>query len=391
MPDAGWTGTGARTLSVLQTGLHWFEAGAGGLDRVYRDLGIGLPEFGVQVRGLVDGPKDVEARTDGQISLFSRAGRASPRRLFETRQTIARLIRSGGFDLVASHFALHIATALDRLADLPLVAHFHGPWAEESRYEGQNSAVVMAKRAIERLVYRRADRVITLSHAFAEVAHQRYGVPEDRVCVVPGGVDIGRLAVPESRAEARQALGWPSDRPILFTVRRLTERMGLDRLITAIGTAVRNEPEILLLIAGRGRLEAVLRRQVEEAGLERHVRLLGFLPDGDLPLAYRAADLNVVPSTGLEGFGLTAAEALAAGTPSIVTPVGGLPEVVADLSPDLVFPSGSADDIAATLADALRGQLRLPDSGTCRTYARLRFDNTLAAARTAAIYRELVP
>jgi glycosyltransferase involved in cell wall biosynthesis len=132
-----------------------------------------------------------------------------------------------------------------------------------------------------------------------------------------------------------------------------------------------------------------LRRQIEERGLTDHVRLLGFISDAALPLAYRAADINVVPTTALEGFGLTAAEAIAAGTPSMVTPIGGLPEVVTNLSPELVFQSASAACIAAGLSGALSGSLQLPDGPACRDYAESCFSTELAAARTAAVYREL--
>ena len=74
---------------------------------------------------------------------------------------------------------------------------------------------------------------------------------------------------------------------------------------------------------------------------------------------------------------------------SMVTPVGGLPEVVAELSPDLVFASSGADEIAAGLSAALSGRLRLPDQAACAAYAAARFDPALAVARTAAVYREL--
>ena len=77
--------------------------------------------------------------------------------------------------------------------------------------------------------------------------------------------------------------------------------------------------------------------------MANHVRMLGSSRDADLPLYYRAADLSVVPTVALEGFGLVAAESLAAGCPALVTPVGGLPSVVADLSPDLVLEDATPD------------------------------------------------
>jgi glycosyltransferase involved in cell wall biosynthesis len=107
-------------------------------------------------------------------------------------------------------------------------------------------------------------------------------------------------------------------------------------------------------------------------------------------MAYRAANINVLPTDMLEGFGLSAAEALAAGTPSMVTPVGGLPEVVSGLSSDLIFRSGSSEDLADGLIAALHGGIRLPDSKACRSYAATRFDPLLSARHIADVYREVV-
>jgi glycosyltransferase involved in cell wall biosynthesis len=81
---------------------------------------------------------------------------------------------------------------------------------------------------------------------------------------------------------------------------------------------------------------------------------------------------------------------LAAGTPSFVTNVGGLPEVVKDLAEDLIFPAGHPEGLANHLIAALRGEIAVPSADECRAYASERFDPSLAAMRTAKIYRELV-
>jgi glycosyltransferase involved in cell wall biosynthesis len=381
---------GCRRLHALQIGMMWGQTGsAGGLDRVYADLVRLLPEAGVRVTGVVEGPEDAPALTRGQVRSFAPPGASLPRRYLGARRAIQDLLRGGEVDLVASHFALYAALALDGLRDRPLVVHFHGPWSAEAAEEGAGKLTVAAKRRVETAVYRRAERVIVLSEAFGELVARGFGVAEERVRVVPGHVDVARFARGETRAEARRLLGLPTDRPILLTVRRLARRMGLDRLIDAMATVAKAEPEALLCIGGKGGLRPDLERRVQEAGLERHVRFLGFVPEEQLPLAYRAADLNVVPTAALEGFGLVAAEALAAGTPSLVSPVGGLPEVVAPLSQALVFRSASTADIASGLLAALRGRLGLPDEEACRAYAAARFPAALAAARVAAVYREV--
>jgi glycosyltransferase involved in cell wall biosynthesis len=118
------------------------------------------------------------------------------------------------------------------------------------------------------------------------------------------------------------------------------------------------------------------------------VRLLGFVADGALPAAYRAADLTVVPTAALEGFGLVTVESLAAGTPCVVTPVGGLTDVVSPFAPQLVTRSPGAADVADTLAGALRGELALPSAARCTSYARDGFDWPVVAARVRAVYEQ---
>jgi glycosyltransferase involved in cell wall biosynthesis len=146
---------------------------------------------------------------------------------------------------------------------------------------------------------------------------------------------------------------------------------------------------VLLFVGGTGALRGALERRVAELGLEHAVTFLGYVKDEDLPLTYRAADLNVIPTIALEGFGLTAVEALAAGTASMVTPIGGLPEIVSPLSPHLVLASAEVADIARGLIDALSGRVTLPGDAACRAFAVERFSARQMAERVAAVYNEL--
>jgi glycosyltransferase involved in cell wall biosynthesis len=112
--------------------------------------------------------------------------------------------------------------------------------------------------------------------------------------------------------------------------------------------------------------------------------------DEDLPYLYRAANLSVVPTMALEGFGLIAAESLAAGTPCLVSPIGGLPEVVKGLSANLVLRSPATEDIAEAVLGALQGRLSLPDDLSCRAYAEKNFDWQVIAAQIADVYRRAI-
>lgn len=380
----------SSSLLSFHIGISWSTTGAGGSGRVYADLARYLPPTGVQFSGAVSAPADVSQQTGGEIESFAPASAGMASRLFGARKVVLAAFARKKPDIVASHFALYTVPIADHLRRHVHVVHFHGPWAAESKQEGGKGLSIYAKKQVEKAVYLRANRVIVLSRAFADVATREYGVPEDQIRIVPGAADIGRFNVTQSRYDAREMLGWPSDRRILVSVRRLVSRMGLDRLIAALPTVVRSHPDILLCIVGKGRLREQLEAQVVSLNLQNHVRFQGFVPDEQIPLVYRAADLNIVPTLALEGFGLVAAEALAAGTPSMVTPIGGLPEVVSDLSNDLLFASAETADIAEGLQRFASGSLVLPDAQACYQYAANNFSVELMASRTAAVYREAV-
>lgn len=376
-----------REASVLQLGLGWFPETHGGAENMFYHLARYLPQQGIAFSGLVLGTVSQTLDNGARIDSFAPPTASLPRRVAAARSAICETLRRQAPDLVAAHFALNMVGALPALRNRPLVVHFHGPWALESAAEGAGPLAVRLKFMVERLVYRRAARFVVLSQSFATILAERYGVQPERIHRVPGGVVADRYDLADSRLQARARLGWPQGRPILLTVRRLVKRMGLTALVDAMVELRRRVPDVLLVVAGRGPEAAALQDRIGALGLEEHVRLLGFVPDAHLPLAYRAADLCVMPSQALEGFGLTALESLAAGTPVMVTPVGGLPEVVEGLDGDLVLAGTDARSIGIGLAEALTGVRRLPDADACRALVRSRFDWPVIAARTAAVYR----
>jgi glycosyltransferase involved in cell wall biosynthesis len=376
-----------RLLS-FQIGISCGTAGAGGSGRVFADLIQNLPAHGIDVTGAVYMPRDIALRTAGRIRSFAPERSSTLGRLRGARHLIKSLLRQTRPDLVASHFSLYTLPVLEELRRQPLVIHFHGPWAAEASQEGASGLVSAVKARLERLVYRRACKVIVLSKSFSELLERDYGIDRARIRVVPGAVEIPRFAVFDSRVEARAKLGWPEDRRIFLAVRRLVSRMGLENLIAAMSPVCKRHPDILLYIAGRGRLREDLEARANAAGLGEHVRFLGYVPEEDLPFVYAAADLNVVPTLALEGFGMVAVEALAAGTPSIVTPVGGLPETVSGLSSDLIFAATSPDAIAEGLLRIAGDVVKLPSRSDCRSFAQQHFSIDRMAASVAAVYRE---
>jgi glycosyltransferase involved in cell wall biosynthesis len=376
------------SLSTLQLGfiVSGKPEPTSGSERYYWDLLRALKPLDVRVRGLVVGDPTVARDPVPEIESFAPEGGGALARLMSLRREVARSIRQS--DVVASHNARHAMPVLDVIRSRPLVVHFHGPLVLEGRAEGVSRGNLFMRGLAESTVYRRARRLVVLSRAFGEILSREYAIPFERIRVVPGGVDLRRFRAVGSRADARRRLGLPLDRPIVATVRRLAPTKGLEELIDAVDVVRRAVPDVLVVLAGAGPLAADLRARVAQRGLERWIHFTGYVSDEQLPSVYRAADLFVVPTVALEGFGLVVLEALACGTPTLVTPVAGLPEVVADLDPAMIMGGANAAAIGAALSDALTGRLRLPDEAACIAYAQ-RFDWPAIAARVRDVYGEV--
>lgn len=375
-------------LRTLQLGMEWFGERAGGLNRVYGQLvrELARPGSWVEVHGLVAGSPEVARDSEGLVHAFAPSDAPLLARMRALHAAASAWLRERPDAVIVSHFALNAFPVLSHVGRHPLVVHFQGPWGQESRVEGAGPLAVLAKETVERAVYSRASHAIVLSTAFRDELAQRFGVPLDRIHVIPGGVDVDRFAIAPSRDACRRILGWPTDQPIVLCVRRLVRRVGVDTLVDAAALLRQRVPDALVLVVGRGPLQGELEARIAALGLEDHVRLLGFVPDELLPTAYRAADLSVVPTAALEGFGLITVESLAAGTPCVVTPVGGLTDVVAPFTPQLVAGSPGAADVADVLARALLGRLALPTPAQCERYARDGFDWPVVAARVRGVY-----
>jgi glycosyltransferase involved in cell wall biosynthesis len=361
-------------------GMGWFPTTLGGLNRYYRSLLEQLPEArGVVVGPAEDAPERVGVVDDAQTPLA--------RRLLDfwrsTRQAAADA------DVVDAHFALYAAAPLllGALRRRPIVFHFHGPWAQENVAAGDGSRLSYVLRAtLERYVLRCADAHVVLSSAFRRELVERYRVRPWDVFVWPPGVAVEQFT-PGDRVRARAGLEIDEQAFVAVCVRRLVPRMGLDVLLDAwerIHTALPTGS--VLLLVGDGPLREALAERTAHPPSSEDVRLLGRLREADLVDAYRAADVAVVPSVSLEGFGLVVPEAAACGTPSIVSDVGGLPEVTLPLDRSLVVAPGDAAALAGRIEAAARGEL--PTREATRSFAE-GFSWPLLAERHRALYRRL--
>lgn len=360
-------------MHILATGMGWFSEQPGGLNRYFADYLAAwnsTESSAALVRVNKAHPRDLPS--------YVRAVNGRGANLFQVRQEWKRALQSevkrAKFDVFNPHFAYYAWGGAAVLTEQPIVTHFHGPWAYEAKVEHGTDLSLSAQfrfqvqRAIEKRVYRQSDRFIVLSQYFRDELVDHYGVPENRIHIVPGAVDTERFHDAADREALRHQLKLPANRLILLTVRRLARRMGLDNLIRALDALRHDFPNVLLVIVGGGEMYEELQQLTCELHLENHVLLTNRLPDEQLPSYYRVADLLVVPSIALEGFGLVTLEAMASGTPVVGTPVGGTKEILEKFDERLLFSGSSVRDLQEGLGNVLSHPEWLPDREQTRLH-----------------------
>jgi len=360
-------------------GLATFDEMAGGSARYLSGLAEAMRALGHQV-DIVTAARHVPSVGYSERGLLGQVTRSLRRVALVLPSSFAAVLRTRP-DVVNVHFALDgIGAVLGAVVTRTrVVVNFQGPWAAEAvatGVRGKWRVSTSVRRAIERWVYHRADACIVLSGAFRDLLIESYGVPPNRVHVIPPGIDHARFAPsPADTARATQPF-------TIVTVRRLVPRMGLDIAIEALAR-LPIRPDSRLLIAGTGPERQRLERLASERDLSDRVTFLGRVPDEELPRLYRQADACVVPSRELEGFGYAALEALAAGTPVIASATGGLVDLLTPLEPRWLCPP-DADRFAEVLAELAEDASRFPTGAQCSAYA-ARFDWPEIARRVGSV------
>ena len=273
-----------------------------------------------------------------------------------TARAVRSSVRRADAAVLHAHFPVPaVPLALTRK---PYLYSFHAPVNRELLLERHTRyplarplqpVAVEGLRRAERLVVRRAARIIVLSEYARSELHLLDPRAAERATLIAGGIDTDRFSPGPGQRDAWSAAA----EPLIFTARRLTPRTGVLELLGAMPAILRSLPRARLAIAGTGSSDSLLRARVTQLALEDRVRFVGRISDSDLVNSYRTADLVVMPSQALEGFGLTTAEALACGTPVVGTPIGATPELLARIDPVLVASDASPEGIAAAVVAVL--------------------------------------
>lgn len=267
------------------------------------------------------------------------------RHLTEWSEKALRFIRREALDylFVNSHY-WDAGVAGQRLSEALSIPHIHTPhslgiWKKrqmETDYPDKADQFEKEFNFRERIqheliVYRSCQMVIATTPIQLDMLIEDYGLAKNRVHMIPPGYDDNRFfpVSNASRQMLRHKFGFEGQ--VVLALGRLATNKGYDLLVDAFSVLATRVPDARLRLALGGenldqQEQTILRQlheQVEQRGLTDRVDFSGFVADEDLADYYRAADLFAL-SSRYEPFGMTAIEAMASGTPTVITIHGGL-------------------------------------------------------------------
>jgi glycosyltransferase involved in cell wall biosynthesis len=332
----------------------------GGLERYVRELAASLVKSGVRVTVVTKQVEPhlplMETGEDGvEILRHPVPRKSNPAFALAYPYRVAAGVRAalaGNTEgVLHAHFAVPALWPAFRGSNYAYT--FHGPLYREILEERHGSyllphvvqsSAVKALKTAEAHVLKKAGAVVALSEFSRTELDLLDPAVAERAQIIPGGVNTEWFS-PHSEEPVIPGL--------LLTTRRLTPRTGVFELIQAMEIIVRRVPGARLVVAGDGGSRELVEAEIERLRLGGHVQLLGRLGDGELRRWYQRAALSIVPSQSRECFGLSTAESLATGTPTVVTPVGANIEVAGPVDPSLVAAGTSPEAIAECVIDLL--------------------------------------
>jgi glycosyltransferase involved in cell wall biosynthesis len=189
-------------------------------------------------------------------------------------------------------------------------------------------------------------RIVAISRAIERDLTVRAGLARHRVVRVPSAVALSTVQRRDSAERLRATLEIPEAARVIGTVAQLIPRKGHATLLRAFADATRRQPDLWLVIFGRGPREAPLRRWAEQLHINERVVFAGFRDN----IAALMPGLDVmVHAAAREGLGVAVLEAMAAGVPVVATRVGGVPDIIDDGISGLLVRPGDTGAIAAAI------------------------------------------
>ncbi len=252
-------------------------------------------------------------------------------------------------------------------------------------HHSQTSRFVTNYKYAFRFVLNRSDRLILVSQKQKEAVISSFEDTSGKITVLPNGFKSS-LYYAMDKATCRAKLGLPYDKKIIFNISNLIESKGHKYLISAMQYVVATSNHCECYIAGKGYFKESLENQINELQLQNHVKLLGWIPDEQIPMWMNACDLFVHPSLA-ESFGIVQIEAMACGKPVVATINGGSESIITSDKYGLLCEPANPQDLSEKIIEGLSKRW---DNNVIYSYASSNYRWDFVAQKTKNVYEEIL-
>ena len=259
--------------------------------------------------------------------------------------------KNGKFDVIHAHdwLVANAARTLKNSFNIPIVSTIHA--TEAGRNSGIHDETQRYINDTEWLLTYESTEVIVNSNYMKGHVQGLFGLPFDKINVVPNGINVNSFTGIDRDYDFRRQYAMDNEKIILY-VGRLVYEKGVQHLISAMPKILNNYHDAKLIIAGKGGMLEELKSQSFNMGLADKVYFTGYLNSKQIQKMYKCADVAVFPST-YEPFGIVALEAMLAGVPTVVSDIGGLNEIVEHKVDGMKSYAGNSNSIADSVLNLL--------------------------------------
>lgn len=252
--------------------------------------------------------------------------------------------KNGKFDVIHAHdwLVAYSAKSIKESYNIPLISTIHA--TESGRNSGIHDETQRYINDSEWMLTYESSEVIVNSNYMKNEVQRLFGLPYDKINVIPNGVNLQLFSNVNVDYDFRRQYAMDNEKIILY-VGRLVYEKGIQNLIAAMPKILDKYHDSKLIICGRGGMIDELREQVKYLGIDNKVYFAGYCDSKKMQKMYKCADVAVFPST-YEPFGIVAIESMLSGTPTIVSDVGGLNEIVEHGVTGMKSYAGNANSIA---------------------------------------------
>ena len=261
------------------------------------------------------------------------------------------IAKEGNFDVIHAHdwLVAYAAKTLKNSYNIPIVSTIHA--TESGRNSGIHDETQRYINDTEWMLTYESSEVIVNSNYMKGELQRLFGLPYEKINVVPNGVNLNLFNGIERDYTFRRKFAMDNEKIILF-IGRLVYEKGVQHLIAAMPKILEGYHDTKLVIAGKGGMIDELKAQVEALGISQKVYFAGYLGGKDVQKMYKAADISVFPST-YEPFGIVALEAMLSENPVVVSDIGGLNEIVQHKENGMKSYAGNPNSIADSILELL--------------------------------------